>query len=53
MRGHPKVGSALESQRGHTFPIGSTEFATGGHVCLRDLVAISFQSQKWRIVRGG
>ena len=47
------VGLTLESQIDHTFPVGSTKFATGGHVCLHDLVAVSFQSQKWRILRGG
>lgn len=47
------MGSTLESQIDHTFPVGSTKFATGGCVCLHDLVAVSFQSQKWRILREG
>ena len=47
------VGLTLESQIDHTFPVGSTKFATGGRVCVHDLVAVSFQSQKWRILREG
>lgn len=47
------MGSTLESQIDHTFPFGSTKFVTGERVCLHDLVDVSFQSQKWRILREG